>query len=63
MLDLSNFQMVTQHNSSEGIYLELLKKVLTGYIYPESANTRIVARIGWSPYAVLQRRRPLGLTA
>jgi O-methyltransferase len=35
--------------------LDFLKKILTGFIYPESANFPFAPRGGYSPYAILQR--------
>jgi O-methyltransferase len=36
-------------------YLDLLKKVLTGYFFRESEGSLVELRLGWSPAAIIQR--------
>src|SRR5262245_44278363 len=40
--------------TNESLYLDLLKKCLTGYIYPQSSNLELRAQSGWRPQTLLR---------
>lgn len=40
--------------TDQALYLDLLKKCLTGYIYPQSSNLELHAQPGWRPQALLK---------